>query len=652
MANRLLKSPSVRVTPGVPGRPATPAYCTDVPLYVDYGYHVVAETMLGMNRDIHGRKAQAIDPNITQMFTGPGSPAGIYVGYLLRTCHKAQPAVPAIPAKRVYDNQPGWNSGGLSARGFDGDGYFEFVIGPASIGVIIGISTSPDTLSPADCSHAFYAHLGALEVFESGAAVKTVSVPLTERPVLRIARSGTEVSYLVDGRVVHTSSKASHGHARLDASLYMAGDYVDNPQWASFNVGAASGEIGVHAFIDPRPRAAGSVSISGSAQGLAGSRRYSAAAGVVGIQAAAVGWAEHQGIALGAVGVQGVATPPRNRSRGVRRGALGVSSDRAYAFSAGQYRGGYSGDSLGGFPDIEFTFAAGFAPAYLGFSMGKTGGVATVEGMMPAAKGVAGESGYSFSRGAYGGSYLGLSFEPWLDNASVLMREPVLLEDAMHLQSDIYATFISAIEVSSGIVLEMEFAEGLEWHESILADSAMSETGDRLADLFDQIAVTTQTNIPSLEGIQYATNVETGAITRYSGFDFMAIANTPYGSIGIRNDGIYRLGQGSDDGEGIDLLADFGASDYGTSLSKRVESVYFGLATDGHVIAVLKADDGAEHAYQVVNREPVMRAVTAKGVQGKTWRLCLKVFEATQAELDSVDVSLGVSTRRLPGGRR
>lgn len=669
MANRLYKAPAVRVTPGVPGTPPTPAYCIDEPVYVDYGSAMQLQTQISLTEQLTGRKVgqnyytevggrlspavQGIDPALTQMFTGAAIGSSVHVAYILRTCYPARPGTPAVPPKINYDSLPGWNSGGLSVGYLPGNGYFEFIIGPSSIGAIVGLNSQSDTVSPADCSHAFYGHQGLLDIIEDGAIVASVAGGLAGRPVLRIARSGRAVRYLVNGVVVHTSSKPSVGFARLDASLYMAGDYVDDPRFASYQTGSAAGSVGVSAAIDLRPRATGSVGVGGYAVGRAGDKLYGAASGGVGITVLpAAGYGENHGTAAGDVGVQGLATPAQNKSHGIYRGALGIASDRAYSMSAGVYRGGYRGESLGGFPEISFSGAAGFAPQPLGFAYGPSGGVATSAGVGPAPQGAAGENGYAFVRSTYRGGYHGLSYEPFLDSQSILLREPILLEDRMHLAAEVWASFATFVEVADGAVIELELSEGFSWFDTLLVSSSMAETGDRFADFADAVAVTTQANIPGREGIQYATNTLTGAITRYTGFDFMAMTITPYGSFGVREDGVYRLGRGGDDGEGVDIAVDFGANQFGTNRSKRMEAIYFGLTTDGDVLAVVKADDGAELSYRVVNREPMMRAVTAKGVEGKSWRLSLKVYEATQAELDSVEFLVGASVRRLSGGRR
>lgn len=663
MTNRLSKAPASRRTPGVPGVPPSPAFCVDEPVFADYGTVSNLQRIADLTRYKTGRAIgqvyyryvdnqmavaiQSIDPELTKMFTGAAIGSSAFVAYYLRKCYPSSPGKPAIPPKITYSAKPGWDSGGLSQAGFAVDGYVEFKIGPASIGVIVGINTGSDTVSPGDCSHAFYGRTGSLDIFESGTLVMSVPGGLAGLPVLRIARSNGVVRYLVNGEVIYTSLKPSSGYARLDASLYMAGDYVDSPLLGSFISGAAVGYAGVTAFIDRRARAIGRAGVSGHAQGRAGDALYAAASGAAGIKVSAAGFSYHHAMAMAALGVTGSATPPANKAHGIARAAVGLAADADYAIGAAVYRGGYIGQASGGFPEVEFSYGAAYAPKALSFGYGPSGGVATASGTAAAAQGAAGEDGYAFGNAIYKGRYFSSAYAPWLDASSFHLNEQIIAQDSFHLSAEAFATFISAIDIVDGLLLEIEVRDGLEWFDSILTNSSFAENGERYAEFSDQVAITTQTNIPKLEGIQYATNIQTGAITRYSGFDFLAIASTPYGAIGVRDDGVYRIGRGDDDGDGIDLMVDFGANEFGTNLSKRVESVYFGLTTDGQVLAVLKADDGKEQSYTVEKREPMMRAVTAKGVTGKAWRLCLKVYEASQAELDSVELSVGVTTRRL-----
>ncbi|WP_431484208.1 hypothetical protein [Pseudomonas solani] len=671
MANRLSKVPAVRNIPGTPGVPAIPAYCVDVPVYSDYGAYaenlqlmasltqMLTQQKLGANyygqvgidasgRPVYGPKIVGVPPEISEMFTGPGGTGGPLIWYYEHRCFPATPAVPAVPAQVIYNSLPGWNSGGQSIGGLLSDGYAEFVIGPSTIGAVVGLNSRSDTVSPGDCSHAFYGHEGALDIYEGGVVVQSLATPLSARPVLRVARSKGIVQYLVDGVVVRTSPTPSTGYARLDVSLYSAGDYVEDPLLANYNFGSASGRVGITASFDSRPRAEGRVGVSGYAIGRAGDRQYSSASGRVGIQTSATGHATNHASATVDIGIEGEATPAANGGVGTFRGGyLGIGGDSLYGQGVGVYRGGYRGEGSAGFPEISFSYGVGYGPKPLSTGTVVVGGVGSGSGVAAAAQGVGGEDGYAQGAGVYRGGYVGIGYAPWLDSSSELFAEPILLRDSFSLGADLQASFISTIEVGDEVLLEIEITEGLEWFETIFAGSQMAEEGDVDLAFADQVLVSTQTNIPQLEGIQYASNVLTGAITRYSNFDFLAITRTPYGAFGVREDGIYRIAPGDDDGETVDMVVDFGATDYGTNQLKRVDSVYFGLCTDGQVLAVLQGDDGAEYSYKVVSREPTMRAITAKGVTGRAWRLKLKVYAATKAELATVETSVAASSRRL-----
>ncbi|MWK56894.1 hypothetical protein GO594_12980 [Pseudomonas otitidis] len=671
MANRLSKVPAVRNIPGTPGVPAIPAYCVDVPVFSDFGAYannlqlmasltqMLTQQKLGntyygevgidaSGRPLYGPKVVGVPPEIRDMFVGAGGAGGPLVWYYEKRCYPATPAVPAVPPKVVYDALPGWNSGGQSIGGLLGDGYAQFIIGPSSIGAVVGLNSRSDTVSPADCSHAFYGHQGALDIYEGGVVVQSVATPLSARPVLRVARSKGIVQYLVDGVVVRTSPTRSTGFARLDVSLYAAGDFVEDPLLANYNFGTASGRVGITASFDRRPRAEGRVGVSGYALGRVGDRRYSSASGRVGIQSSAVGHTLNHSSAAVDIGIEGQATPAANGGVGTFRGGyLGIGGDRAYAQGVGVYRGGYQGEGRAGFPEISFSYGVGYGPKPLGTGRVISGGVGRGSGVAAAAQGVGGEHGYAQGVGVYRGGYIGIGYAPWLDSSSAQFSEPVLVRDTFSLGADLQASFISTVTVGDDVLLEVEITEGLEWFETIFAGSLMAEQGDVDLAFADQVLVSTQSNIPQLEGIQYASNILTGAITRYSNFDFLAIGRTPYGSFGVREDGIYRIAPGDDDGDTVDMQVDFGATDYGTNQLKRVDAVYFGLCTDGQVLAVLRADDGAEHTYKVVSREPTLRATTAKGVTGRSWRLKLKIYAASQAELATVETSVAASSRRL-----
>lgn len=666
MANRLQKTPATKYIPGQPGQPPIPAYCVDEPIYSDYGAYasnlqlqqrltqLLTQQKLGATyygqvgvgvdgKPVYGPKTVAIPEDISSMFAGAGA-SGVFVWQYLRVCYPAKPAVPSVPPRVVYDSLPGWNSGGISIGGFSGDGYVEFQIGPSTIGAIVGINTRSDTVSPADCSHALYGHQGLLHVFEDGALVYAVPGGLTGNPKLRIARAGGVVKYLVNDVVVYTSAKTSIGYARLDASLYLAGDYVDNPLLAGFNYGQAVGSVGVTAFIDPRPRATGYVGVSGSAQGAAGAKRYGAASGAAGAKGTATGHNVNTAQPVALIGVSGSALPAPNVAVGTIRPATGLASEGAYAQAAGVFRGGYIGDAVGGFPEVNVAYAIGYGPLAQGQAFCISGGVANAAASIAPAQGVAGENGYAQAVQTYRGGYFGIAYAPWLSPDSAEFGEVVLLRDSFTASAAVLAEFRSILYASDKLEVLLELEAGFEWFDALMAADTIAELSDRTADMRDVAYLTDRASSTPLLS-QLATNTVSGAPTEYSGMDFLRLLHTKHGSYTIRPDGLYKLGAYSDEPP-LRALIDFGAQNFQTLTPKHLNALFFGLRTDGQVFAVVRGDKGADRVYRVVQREKFMRANPAKGLTAKFWRVRLEIADASFAELDSVEFFIDNASRR------
>lgn len=659
MANRLYKAPAVTVTPGTPGTPPIPAFCVDEPVYVDYSTAVILQQQISITQKMTGRKVgqvyytsvggqlrpaiQQIDPRANDMFTGPGVGSGVYVAYILRTCYPGSPGTPAVPDQITYDALPGWNSGGLSNSGFLGDGYVEFQIGVSSIGVIAGLNTGPDTLSPADCSHAFYGRTSGLDVYEDGQLKFSVPGGLSGTPVLRIARAGTEVKYFVNGEVVYTSAKPSSGFARLDASLYMAGDYVDNPFLAIYEKGSATVSIGATAHIDARPRVAAYVGVSASAQGLAGSSRYGAARGFAGTEMTATGVSGHFATAVAEVGITVSARAPLNYAANVAAPAIAFGSESGYSFADARYTGSYSVDSYGGFPTIEFAYGAGFIARSLVYAYGPSGGLVNSDSTLAPAVALAAEGSYAIGKAVYKGGYFVEAYAPWLSSDSAALGEPILLQDSFVPYAAVMAEFKSVVEVQDTVLLELVLEAGAEWLDALFITDSVAELHDKSAEWTDTVFVTDQNMTAPQASVQIVTNTMTAAPTTYDDFAFMKIFDTPYGTYGLKEDGVYRIGNSGD--TGINAYVDIGADNFGSLTAKRLTSVFFGMRTNGDVIAVLRDDSEIDRTYLVTARDAYMRFDPARGVSSKYWRLRLELTDATEGDMDNVEFMVSDSAR-------
>lgn len=145
--------------------------------------------------------------------------------------------------------------------------------------------------------------------------------------------------------------------------------------------------------------------------------------------------------------------------------------------------------------------------------------------------------------------------------------------------------------------------------------------------------------------VQYAVNVITGALTEYAGFDFSAMAGSAGSTYGARASGVYRIRGGDDNGSPVSIHIDFGATDFAERVAKSLEAVYVGASTDGAMYIRVNADTRSD-LYRVVQRDPISRAVTGKGIASRKWGVELDVYDATEFELDTIELLVGAASRR------
>ena len=666
MANRLRKVPSVTRRPGVPGVPPTPAYCVLEPVYSDFGAYAetlsmvvrlteqayrasVGSTYWGqIGQDARGTTVYGVKTvNITDFsraFFGPSSGNAVprVLGYA-QTCYPATPGVPAIPPATSFSAQTGWNSGGRSIGGFSGDGYAQFTIAPDAIGVVVGINTGLDTNSPADCSHAFYAANGDLSVFERGVLVQSVVADLVARPELRIVRTAGSITYFVDGAPVYTSATPSAGYARIDAALYVAGDYVDDPMVGIAQRAAATTSVGVVAFIDARNRASASVGVTATARGRAGSTYRATATTRVGVIAQSTGNATNFAAATGRVGVQVQASNAKNTVH-TRVPALAVlAADTAYSFVDARYSGGYQVDSQGGFPEIQFAGVFALAPKPAVFSYGQSGGIGAVAAVGPTPTAISADYAYAQVTANYQGSYFAQSYEPWLSPNAVFWSEVIFAAGEFTPFVAVHAAFSSVVSVGDNLTVELELSDGFEWLEALMASATFAELSDKSAEFFDAVHVTDQTMDGGSSARQVVSNTLTAAATTYNGFDFLSLHHLGrMGSYAVRADGVYRVAGGGL----VSAMVDTGSSSFGGYAPKRLEAIYIGMRTDGDVIAVVQAEDETDRTYRVIQRPDYMRVSPAKGESSKSWRLRLELTDAQAGDVDVIQFVVSEQSRR------
>lgn len=607
MANRLKKLADARYTPGTPYQPYVPGYCIQVP-YTVPGYQTYStEFVLDQ------------DGNLVVLQTSSGfvPPSTRY----RQVCFPTQPAIAAVAPTTTYTSVVGWNGGARSIEQLDGDGYFEFQIVDVPSAVVVGLSTGDTSTLPSEPTHAVYAHSTTLDIMESGVVVHTAPVAHDYDNVYRIQRVGLTVTYSGPGWSYESAAPAS-GARVLDAAIYTSGEYVDNPTLTTLEFsGTAAGSLAAM-----------------QGHGYEGAD-YAEAYGTLGAM-------------TGEAGVTFQVT-----AAGSLAALMGVASEGAYNYGGGSLQP-LSGDANGGYPQVSLIFGIGAFPSLVGASHGLTGEVGTVEATLGELGGWASEGPYAEASGSLL-PLTGYADSGWSIPGETYSTDVLLVGDFMLAQDVQQGSIADTLEITDTfedvITIEDAVYDALMLSDSLTVTQALEALinvtlllGNDLSSLYpvaqdDQPG--TAGRLVGGEPAQYAVNVLTNAFTNYSGFGFGSFATANQVLYGAKADGVYRVRQGDDNGTGVDAFVDFGSSTYGTTNVKTLEAVYLGVATDGQLYARLET--GLDNRlYRVVQRGDMRRALTAKGVGGRVWNVSLEVIDATEFELDIVEIEVGVTSRR------
>jgi len=532
------------------------------------------------------------------------------------------------PASITFTGQTGWNAGASSLEPLFGDGHFTFQVKSFPSPMSVGIGYGDNSVLPSEPSHSLY-FSGTSVVFQEFGVTRYTPPSFSHDYgiVYKIARTGTTVRVSATSGTTevwaYTSSLPASGPVVLDTALFAAGDYVDNPVMVSIDpTGSASGSFAALTGFGFKTASGKYASAFGSFQPMQGT-----------------GLTTGKGTATGAIPTM-----------------IGVAADRPYCSGLGTLPL-LTGTADGGYPRVTLLTGFGAFEAPIGFAIGLTGEVGSVSASFPAPAGLGGDYDYGDVQGSfapmrgYGDQGAAVNVPGFSsDNLT-----DVFLVGDYFVCSDTFSTTLPSDALTVGDFLEaFDVVTGDVTDELVLSDSM---TVQQAIEAIIQSTLTAGNNITSSvrvelpggvipgEPLQYAVNVLTGALTTYSGFGFDQYARAEQTLYGCRSDGVYRIRRGDDDGVPLQAHVDFGESVYGSTKIKTVESVYLGVTTDGSITARVSAD-GAERRYRVVPRGTLHRALTAKGVPGRTWGVSLEVVDATEFELDVLEVQVGITSGR------
>lgn len=605
MANRLQKQIITQYLPAIPYRPAVPARCVQIKKTLPGG------TIVTTWRAVVDRNGKVrYLPVYTQV------PERIFYETV---CYPAQPEVKGRAASTTYTPITGWNAGARSIEALDGDGYVEFSVNRGVLGAVVGFSYADNTPLPSEQSHAFYIHGSTVDIMEQGQVVAAGVAAHAAGNVYRISRVGGVVTYSVGGWALDSAIQ-SVGQVVLDASLYASGDTVDNPTIA--------------AITDVPGRG------NGSFKPLEG-------VGAEGAYAFGLGsFAPLEGYGVGAA---------ISRGAGSFQAMQGAGANYAYSAGSGSFAA-LTGEGVSGYPEISFSSGMGVFTPMSGVGIGLTGEVGYGFGEFGTPSGMGADRVYAQGSG---------SFLPLTGQGDVsrygeyesYFSSPLALLGTFEPDRVDFSSFSSGLALGGYFELTMLASDyfqstlmlGSLWSSDYALEGSFSSALRIGGSVTGLVMAEGMAGRLAAEPAQYAVNVQTGALAQYVGFAFIGFAQAEQALYACRPDGVYMIRSGDDDGLPLQALIDFGATDYGTSQVKRLESAYFGMETDASVTMRLDTDSG-EQAYRVARHGTMARVVTAKGASGRLWNMTLEIEDATHFELDAIEAQVGATTRRL--GRR
>ncbi|WP_152978747.1 hypothetical protein [Pseudomonas mediterranea] len=230
------------------------------------------------------------------------------------------------------------------------------------------------------------------------------------------------------------------------------------------------------------------------------------------------------------------------------------------------------------------------------------------------------------------------------DISAASLAETLTAADAYTYDPEIYGGLTNVLTFSSTAVGDIVIDAVLPEFVTFLDATAPQMT--LLATLASSLAIDDTAGASAQGLLQYATNLATGAVGRYNGFDFLGFCRIGMDTYAFKKDGLYKIDADTDDGVPISALIEFAAEALAGTMQSRLVALFYGLSTDGQVFVRITDDKDRETVYRASKRQGVYRANPYQGINSRHWRMRLEIVDASYAELDNVEWVAGSTNRR------
>lgn len=512
------------------------------------------------------------------------------------------PAVAGVRGRDALvttDNQLGWNAGAESAAVLDGDFILTCLIPITSVGVLVGIMPAGATVANYNTlTHAvLVSALDDPRVIESGVQVSGTD-PTFRNTDLRIIRRDRTITYYVGENAPIVSARESAGPVVMAAVMYAASDTVDTPGFVQA------------AYLQSQ-----------------GDWQWGEALGFSNLVAHST-WQWAGNVTLND-GVASMVIDLTMNAMDEDRGSAHMVMDIPTLSAT---MGFVQIEAIGFVLNVPFTLSA------------------------LAIDGDVGQAQDTFDLTMHSGDYdygdAVMVIDGWAmfsqsteeEMGDTAAPEVFALGDYYVVDPVLYAYLNSTLQIGTTIDLLLFIDAHLADHLALFDGADMVSIIQ--AVLTNRLEFSDSASNVSRMLLQYATNLASGAVGRYQGYEFEGFCRVGMQTYGYKRDGLYLLGADDDNGQLISALVDFAAENFATTQGKRLSNLYLGLSTDGQVFVRMTDDNDNDVTYLARQRKTEYRADMQQGKTSRFWRMRLEIVDATHASLDNVEWVAAATGRR------
>ena len=665
--HRLIKQPELVYLPAIRHVPARPAYCITYKVITGYGpiqprrstRQLVCMMNYGvvyMNAIASGRKPP---PECQMLDVYTKEPREVYY----RTERKCYPAIKEVKGRSasiIKSASNSWDAGARSIVKLPDQHYLSLRIKEKPVAIIVGLS------SDRRIDYNFNSLDQAVIFRSEGARHLSGGIEGNLFPAassIRIERTLGRIKFIAGGRVINNFIDKG-GDLYCYVLLYSLSDYVEYPILSKIPLSNGESEFFIESLIDPTPQGLSEFSIKTEAIASANGAFASSGVSVFKI-VSSTGTVnkiiQSYGDAIMSIetSLAGIGVFKTDKNNSISSGS---GTNITYATGSLASSGKASSvDYLAGqgtfpvptirarisTPEITPLEALGLFPVpIIRADTILSGGVLTADDKAYST-GKASSSNYLGGKAREATRYALSGWFAMAPEGFVTTYEQIELTDYLALDASVFFAFHDGVSI--GGELDIYLLLSLTMYEALSASDDFSFASMLEILIQEGLSISPKSSIARSEALQYAVNAITGAVSRYSNFGFKQFASAQGVTYAITDNGLYELTGSTDEDNTIKAAIDFGASDFGTAQSKRVSSVYAGIATDGEAYIRVVGDRGESHVYKAIQYSDEARAHTAKGISARHWRIGLELTDSTYAELDNLEVEIAVSQRRLKG---